>query len=51
MEYGKLLDIKDVCKHLNVSERVIMKEYHMFPDKLPFVKDGQNLVHVYSKHD
>ena len=37
MEYGKLLDIKDVCKHLNVSERVIRKEINMFPDKFPFV--------------
>tara|TARA_B100002019_G_scaffold231136_1_gene204692 strand:+ start:415 stop:624 length:210 start_codon:yes stop_codon:yes gene_type:complete len=45
MEYGKFLDIKDVCKHLNVSERTIRKEINMFPDKFPFVTSiGQKLI-------
>ena len=35
MEYGKLIDIIDVCRHVDVSERTIRKEIIKFPDELP----------------
>ena len=45
MEYGTLIDIIDVCRHLDVSERTIRKEIIKFPDKFPFVTQiGQKLI-------
>ena len=45
MKYGTLIDIIDVCRHLDVSERTIRKEIIKFPDKFPFVTQiGQKLI-------
>ncbi len=45
MKYGTLVDIVDVCRHLDVSERTIRNEIKMFPDKFPFVTQiGQKLI-------
>ena len=45
MKYGKLLDITDVCRHLDVSEGTIRKEIIKFPVRFPFVTQiGQKLI-------